>query len=55
MNKARLIRNRLTIVWSGISKIMPISKSILKYDRRKLREKRKGVFTNKIRINNEFD
>lgn len=53
MNLARLTKNRLTIVWSGTSKIKPLSNEVLRYSRRKKRENRKNVFNNKKYINDE--
>lgn len=55
MNKARLIRNRMIVQWSGVSRIAPLSKPTLKYKRRKFRENRVGVFNDKKYINEEYD
>ena len=55
MNKTRLIRNRMIVVWSGISCITPIDKSDLDYKRFKFRENRKRVINNKRYINEEYD
>ncbi len=55
MNKARLTKNRLTIHWTGISKIIPVQFAEISYKRFKFRENRKGVFNNKKYINEEID
>ena len=55
MNKTRLIKNRLTINWTGISKIIPIQFAEVSYKRFKFRENRKGVINEKKYINEEYD
>lgn len=55
MNKARLIKNRLTINWTGISKIIPIQFAEVSYKRFKFRENRKRVINEKKYINEEND
>ena len=55
MNKARLIRNRMIVQWSGISRITPLDKSDLDYKLFKFRENRKRVIDNKTFKNEEYD
>lgn len=55
MNKTRLTKNRLTIQWTGISKIIPVQFAEVSYKRFKFRENRKGVINDKKHINDEND
>jgi hypothetical protein len=55
MNARKLIFNRLTVIWSGVSRIAPKSKEDLFCKRWKQRENRKGVIKEKKYINDEQD
>lgn len=52
MNKAKLIKNRLTVIWSGVTKIAPHSFEELFCTRWKQREN-KRVINEKKYVNNE--
>lgn len=52
MNKAKLIKNRLTVVWQGVTKIAPMSNEELFCSRWKQRENKK-IINHKKHVNNE--